>query len=136
MNARYLTVGIALFGALLAAAPTQASASVVALTDSDYKTSISDGKVYFVKYFAPWCGHCKRLAPTWEELAAAVKGVDNLVIAEVDCTTSKDVCSEAGVRGYPTLKVMKDGKEAKSYKGGRDLPALKSFAEETARSYK
>mmetsp|Transcript_31673 Transcript_31673/g.53222 ORF Transcript_31673/g.53222 Transcript_31673/m.53222 type:complete len:137 (+) Transcript_31673:98-508(+) len=136
MSARYFTVGVALLGMLYAAAPTQASVSVIELNDETYKSAIADGKVYFIKYYAPWCGHCKRLAPTWEELSLSLKGVENLVIAKVDCTVAKDTCSDAGVRGYPTLKVMKDGTEAKAYKGGRELPALKAFAEETAAALK
>jgi thiol-disulfide isomerase/thioredoxin len=51
------------------------------------------------QYFAPWCGHCKRLAPTWAELAAEFKGSGSIAIATVDCTTDRDVCTEAEVRG-------------------------------------
>lgn len=45
----------------------------------------------------PWCGHCKRLAPTWVELAEAFKDSDKVVIASVDCTVEKDVCNKAQV---------------------------------------
>lgn len=50
------------------------------------------------QYFAPWCGHCKRLAPTWAELAEAVKSNADIQIAKVDCTTDRDICTDAEVR--------------------------------------
>jgi len=126
LSARTLTC--ALVAALLAfSAPAFASKSVVDLTDDTYNSAISDGKVYFVKYYAPWCGHCKRLAPTWDELGDAMSGT-NVVIAKVDCTVSKSVCTGAGVQGYPTLKLVQNGKVKEDYRGSRDLTALKSFA--------
>jgi len=82
------------------------------------RPQISDGKVYFVKYYAPWCGHCKRLAPTWDELGDAMSGT-NVVIAKVDCTVSKSVCTGAGVQGYPTLKLVQNGKVKEDYRGAR-----------------
>jgi protein disulfide-isomerase-like protein len=88
---------------------------------------ISDGKVYFVKYYAPWCGHCKRLAPTWDELADAVSGT-NVVIAKVDCTVAKSVCTGAGVQGYPTLKLVQNGKVKEDYRGAQASPPGPQFA--------
>jgi len=89
--------------------------------------------VHFIKFFAPWCGHCKRLGPTWGQLGDAYAGHSVINIASVDCTQHKSVCSDAGVRGYPTLKVFANGEEYSTHKGGRDLASLKSYVEEAAK---
>ena len=96
-----------------------------------YNEAIGDGKtVYVVKYFAPWCGHCKRLAPVWDELSDAVKDQGGLVIASVDCTNKKmkPVCDEEGIRGFPTIKSVFGGESKEMYKGARDLENLKKWA--------
>jgi len=102
--------------------------NVIVLGDADFEEKTKEGN-WLVKFYAPWCGHCKRLVPTWEELATLVnKGPDaSYRVAKVDCTKHSSVCSGQGVKGYPTLKLLKAGDEPKSYRGGRDLDALKDF---------
>ncbi|KAG6549249.1 hypothetical protein Mapa_009235 [Marchantia paleacea] len=110
-----------------------ASAEVVSLTDATFADKVKEkDTVWFIKFFAPWCGHCKRLAPTWEQLGAALEGEDGVEVAHVDCTTSKDTCSKADIRSYPTLKLYYNGEEYKKYSGTRDLESLKKFAIEAA----
>jgi protein disulfide-isomerase A1 len=96
------------------------------LTESTFSDFIGSNDLVFVEFFAPWCGHCKQLAPEWEKLAAALK--DKVIVASVDCTTEQSVCQEAGVSGYPTLKFFKKG-TAVPYQGQRSLAALQSWAE-------
>ena len=70
------------------------------------------------------------MKPAWDKLAEEFKDSKSGVIADVDCTAEgKDLCSEKGVRGYPTIKYG-DPNNLEDYKGGRDFDALKKFAEE------
>jgi len=87
---------VAILGALLVAQ----SASRVAEEAVHTKNA-------FIKFYAPWCGHCKSLAPIWDELADKYADSSSVVVGSVDCTTeeNKDLCGEYGVQGYPTLKV-------------------------------
>lgn len=61
-------------------------------------------------------GHCKKLAPVWDELSDALK--DKVTVAKVDCTQDKDLCSIFEVKGYPTLKLFENG-NVEAYTGGR-----------------
>jgi len=101
--------------------------SSVKTMGGDFLEESSDGKVYFTKFYAPWCGHCKRLAPTWGDLADEFADDKDVVIAHVDCTANQAVCSKAEIRGYPTLQTYFNGAMADSYKGSRELSALKKY---------
>jgi len=91
-------------------------------------------KDVFVKYYAPWCGHCKSLAPKWEELGEWVKGTD-VVIAKFDATANEVEGVE--IRGYPTLKFYpRDNKAGVDYSEGRELEDLKKWIEENSEAYK
>eukprot|EP00088_Acartia_fossae_P060237 TRINITY_DN7208_c0_g1_i1.p1 TRINITY_DN7208_c0_g1~~TRINITY_DN7208_c0_g1_i1.p1 ORF type:complete len:398 (-),score=125.61 TRINITY_DN7208_c0_g1_i1:188-1381(-) len=108
---------------------------VLKLENSNFEDEVKEG-IVFVKFFAPWCGHCKRLAPTWEQLAEHYAGNEGVKIAHVDCTADNNVnralCDGQGVNGFPTLNIYKDGEKAEEYSGKRDLEALKAFVEKHA----
>lgn len=84
--------------------------------------------------FAPWCGHCKALAPEYEEAATTLKE-KNIKVVKVDCTEEADLCQQHGVEGYPTLKIFRGLDNVSPYKGQRKanayvLPHLKSFRQQ------
>lgn len=112
-----------------------AHASVVDMSDSFETELASSGKNLFVKFFAPWCGHCKRLKPDWDKLGDEFGDSSSVLIGDVDCTSDggKEVCNKMGVRGYPTLKYFtsESPEDGDSYSGARSLDALSSFVKET-----
>lgn len=68
------------------------------------------------------CGHCKALAPEYEEAATTLKE-KNIALAKVDCTAEADLCQQYGVEGYPTLKIFRGPDNVSPYGGQRKAPA-------------
>jgi len=103
--------------------------SAIELTPDNW-ASETDGKTVFVKFFAPWCGHCKALKPDWDKLMAEFEGSSTQLVADVDCTAEGEpLCSENGVEGFPTLK-WGSPDDLQDYNGGRSFEDLKEFAQE------
>ncbi|GJN35989.1 hypothetical protein PR202_gb24811 [Eleusine coracana subsp. coracana] len=115
---------------LLAAAVAAPAAAdeVVALTASDFEKHVGQDRGALVEFYAPWCGHCKKLAPEYEKLGESFKKAKSVLIAKVDCDEHKDLCSKYGVSGYPTLQWFPKGSlEPKKYEGQRIVEALAEF---------
>merc|ERR1719465_170110 len=94
---------------LLVAWLSCASGAVVTVTDANFDQVIDGSKSVLFKFYAPWCGHCKALAPVWEELAEHTVEVRDLVIAKFDATANE--VNGVNIRGYPTLRFYpKDNK--------------------------
>ncbi|KAK6143860.1 hypothetical protein DH2020_024208 [Rehmannia glutinosa] len=108
--------------------------NVVVLTPENFDEIVLDEKKdVLVEFYAPWCGHCKNLAPTYEKLAAAFKLEEGVVIANVDADKYKDLGEKYGVSGFPTLKFFpKNNKDGEDYDGGRDLDEFVTFINERA----
>ncbi len=64
-------------------------------------------KDVFVEFYAPWCGHCKKLAPTWSELAKQINKSDSLILAKFDATENE--ADGVDIQGFPTLIYYKKG---------------------------
>ncbi|KAF2138438.1 uncharacterized protein K452DRAFT_276817 [Aplosporella prunicola CBS 121167] len=80
---------------------------------------------WFVKFYAPWCGHCQAMHPNWVAMAREMKG--KLNIGEVNCDVEKRLCKDARVKGYPTLLYFRGG-ERVEYDGLRGVGDLLAFA--------
>ncbi|CAD5115831.1 DgyrCDS4769 [Dimorphilus gyrociliatus] len=102
---------------------------VQTLTVDTFEDSISEGH-YFIKFYAPWCGHCKRMAPAWEELGKKFAGHEIISIAEVDCTKNREICDKHEVTGFPTLYYFENGQRISEHNGGRDLEELVKFVQD------
>jgi len=111
-----------------------AASSVLDLIPSNFdKVVFESNKPALVEFFAPWCGHCKNLAPVYEELAAKFASAgDKVSIAKVDADEHKSLGKRFGVQGFPTLKWFdgKKGSTPEDYSGGRDLDSLSKFISE------
>ncbi|KAH9843500.1 thioredoxin-domain-containing protein [Rhodofomes roseus] len=103
---------------------------VLVLDDKTFQSAVDEGHL-FVKFYAPWCGHCKKLAPIWAQLAEQLQ--HKLTIAEVNCEAYDSLCRAEGVPGFPQL-VYYGGKDAGKveYTSGRKLDQLKAFAEKVS----
>jgi protein disulfide-isomerase-like protein len=96
------------------------------LTASNYKDTVGNGKVAFIKVYTDWCGYCTRLKPAWDELGKELADDDNIVIAEVDADKEKDLASSLGAKGFPTIVLVK-GPHKENYNGDRDTASMKAF---------
>lgn len=104
--------------------------AVVELTADNFEeTVLNSDDVWLVEFFAPWCGHCQRLAPEWEKAAKELEGKAKL--GAVDATIHNALANKYGVRGYPTIKVFKGGPKAGDpvdYDSGRTSDAIVKYA--------
>ena len=96
------------------------------------KDVLESDKDVFVKFYAPWCGHCKALAPKYIDLAKKLQGNDKLLIAEIDSTANE--VDEVQITGFPTLKFWPAGKKDKplDYNGDRSVEDMLKFLKEHA----
>uniref|UniRef100_A0A8C1ME50 protein disulfide-isomerase n=1 Tax=Cyprinus carpio TaxID=7962 RepID=A0A8C1ME50_CYPCA len=88
--------------------------------------------VWLVDFYAPWCGYCKKLEPVWQEVGAELTRSGSPVrVGKMDATAYSGVASDFGVRGYPTIKLLK-GELAYNYKGPRTKDDIIEFANRVA----
>merc|ERR1711992_322534 len=86
-------------------------------------------KDVLVEFYAPWCGHCKQLAPIWDELGEKYKDHETIVIAKMDSTANE--LEEVKVQGFPTIKLFKKGtNEIVDYNGDRTVDGFSKFLED------
>ncbi|XP_058231754.1 protein disulfide-isomerase TMX3 isoform X3 [Hemibagrus wyckioides] len=99
--------------------------------DDTFKDNRMDD-VWLVDFYAPWCGYCKKLEPIWYEVGAELKNSGSPVrVGKMDATAYTGMASEFGVRGYPTIKLLK-GELAYNYKGPRTKDDIIEFANRVA----
>lgn len=115
-NLKHIALG------LLGAAALASASDVHDLKKDNFNDFIKEHDLVLAEFFAPWCGHCKALAPEYEEAATSLKEKD-IALAKVDCTEEADLCKDYGVEGYPTIKVFRGPDNVQPYSGQRKAPA-------------
>ncbi|XP_068565889.1 protein disulfide-isomerase A4 [Cebidichthys violaceus] len=105
---------------------------VLVFTNGNYDTFMEGKDTVLVEFYAPWCGHCKQFAPEYEKIAQTLKENDPPIpVAKVDATVASEIASRFEVSGYPTIKIMKNGKPV-DYDGARTEEAIVARVKEVA----
>lgn len=100
---------------------------VKVLVGKNFKSvALDPSKNVFVEFYAPWCGHCKELAPIWDQLGEKYADHENIIIAKMDATANE--VESLFISGFPTIKYYPaESKEVVDYTGNRDLETFSKF---------
>eukprot|EP00826_Nyctotherus_ovalis_P039438 TRINITY_DN3795_c0_g1_i1.p1 TRINITY_DN3795_c0_g1~~TRINITY_DN3795_c0_g1_i1.p1 ORF type:complete len:489 (-),score=160.67 TRINITY_DN3795_c0_g1_i1:133-1599(-) len=106
-----------------------AEGDVVVLNDKNFAEAIKNNQYVMVKFFAPWCGHCKEFAPEYEKAAKIFKEQGkSFVLADLDATENKETAEKYKIEGFPTVKLFINGTPI-DYNGERTAEQVISFIE-------
>jgi len=106
---------------------------VIELDSLNFDSAVSDKSIWLVEFYAPWCGHCKKLMPTWSQLGAHFEGRNDVLIGKMDATANE--VEDLEIQGYPTIMYFAgDGTPGEQYSGERTLDGFTSFLESKVES--
>ncbi|ORZ18108.1 thioredoxin-like protein [Absidia repens] len=116
-----LLFGVTLFSSLVNAdtsststtsslSPEDDTSQVLVLTDDNFDARLTTDSLLLVKFYTPWCGYCKALAPEYEAAAVALRDMtDKVTMAEVDCSLHEELCIDHDIGSFPTIKLFRNG---------------------------
>lgn len=115
----FIAAFLALFVVASFTRAEESESDVVTLTKDNFEKFISEHDMVLVKFYAPWCTHCKKMAPHYETAATRLKEKGSkAVLAKVDATQEEALAQQLDIKGFPTLKFFKK-KVPSEYNGGR-----------------
>ncbi|XP_076014232.1 protein disulfide-isomerase A4 [Genypterus blacodes] len=104
--------------------------ATLVLTKDNFDETVNNADIILVEFYAPWCGHCKSLAPEYEKAAKELsQRSPPIPLAKVDATVESEVASRFDVTGYPTLKIFRKGKMF-DYNGPREQHGIADYMSE------
>lgn len=108
--------------------------SVTSLTEGNFTRSVDNG-AWLIEFYSPHCGHCKRFAPTFHDLADDNRHLEdssNFHIARVNCIAQGDLCTRHNIDAYPSLELFREGRWIESYIGDRSYEDLDAYIQARA----
>lgn len=95
------------------------------LTVQSFFTTVSQNDVVLIEFYAPWCGHCKQFAPTYEAIAQELKG--RVTVARIDADTHSVIATLQELHSFPTIKLFVHGVPV-IFSGPRTFDDVVAFA--------
>ncbi|CAN4115344.1 unnamed protein product [Withania somnifera] len=109
---------------------------VLTLDHTNFTHTITKHNFIVVEFYAPWCGHCNKLAPEYEKAASILSSYDPpIVLAKVDASdeANRALAIEYKLQGFPTIKILRDGgKKDQEYKGPREADGIVAYIKKQA----
>ncbi|KAI5671948.1 hypothetical protein M9H77_12312 [Catharanthus roseus] len=105
--------------------------NVLTLDNSNFSDTVANHNFIVVEFYAPWCGHCQRLAPEYERAASVLSSHDPpIILAKIDGSvdSNRELASNYKIQGFPTIKILRDGgKNIQDYRGPRDADGIVAY---------
>ena len=106
---------------------------VLLLDSANFQVALQKFDPLLIDFHAPWCGHCKALAPEWTKAAASLKALNSsFTLAKVDVTIAVETATTYKINSYPTIKMFRGGKDS-DYTGGRTEVDIVSWVNKKSR---